>query len=207
MSLTSKRSWAQFGVPSCVVTSNATGMPIAPSIWPARTLCIRSTPYAMVTSHLAIVQWKLSFPRTTLKKTTTLWRLIQATDATTLHARRQVNAMLHAGMRGVAEGQSATSLLRTISGTRPLSKSKILRQLTCAEASSALMMISASMAVLMLPSATTTSPIATVHSWSKYMMIKLRRRSWSHLWIDASSHLARVLINVLMAMIVTMVHA
>ncbi len=38
-------------------------------------------------------------------------------------------------------------------------------------------------------------------------MNKLRRKLWYHLWIDASSHHAKVLISVLMAMIAIMVHA
>jgi hypothetical protein len=149
---------------------------IAPLILPALTPCIRSSQSAMATSPLATARSKLLFPKTTLKSKITWLKFHQSTDATTLHAQRQVSAIQHAGMQRAAVDPNATLPHLIISGMKLHSKSKILLQLTFAVGSNVSTMIFANMAVPMPLNAITTSLTAIALTWCKFMTTKLRRR-------------------------------
>jgi hypothetical protein len=87
-----------------------------------------------------------------------------------------VSAIPHAGMQRAAAVPNATLPHLIISGMKLHSKSKILHPLTFAVDSSVSTMIFANMAVPMPLNAITTSLTATILTWSKSMMRKLRRR-------------------------------
>lgn len=127
-----------------------------------------------------------------------------STDATIPTAPRTVNATRIAGMQKAVEGLSATLLLNTSSGMRPLKWLTQRALTTCAEDSIASTMIFASMDAAMLLSALIISRTATHHTWCRCTTSPRRPKSSSHPKIGASLCPACHLISASTAMIATM---